>query len=78
MKISLGDLVDRLSIVNQKIWHLESDVRKGLLDNNLEEVGRRAIEIRNQNAERIALKNAINEYTGVGFKEVKINHASQK
>ena len=77
MKVSLGDLVDRLSIVNQKIWHLESSIRKGKLDNDLLEVGRRAVEIRNLNKERVSIKDAINEYTSYGFKEVKVNHLSQ-
>ena len=77
MKVSLGDLVDRLSIVNQKIWHLESSIRKGKLDNDLLEVGRRAVEIRNLNKERVSIKDAINEYTDYGFKEVKVNHLSQ-
>ena len=77
MKISLGDLVDRLSIVNLKIWHLESDVRQRKLDSDIKEVGRRAIAIRDQNAERIALKNAINEYASCGFKEIKVDHVSE-
>lgn len=75
MEVSLGDLIDRLSIVNQKIWHLESDIRKGVLT-DLTEIGKRALQIRDFNKERIALKNAINELAGTGFKETKVNHAS--
>lgn len=74
MRIPLGGLVDRLSIVNQKIWHLESDIRKGVIDDDAE-VGRRAKQIRDFNAERVALINALNELDG-GFPEVKVNHRS--
>jgi hypothetical protein len=116
MKISLGDLIDRLSIlklklertdvdctqefndilkeiegrddlkefinnlyiVNGKIWDLESDIRKGkegLL--GLEEVGRRAIAIRNYNGQRVAIKNLINETFNTGYTEFKKDHASE-
>jgi len=57
--------------VNGKIWNLESDIRQGK-ELGLEEVGRRALAIRDLNKERIALKNSISHY-----KETKINHASQ-
>ena len=77
MEISLGDLVDKLTIINNKIWHLESDIRKGKLDGDLEETGRRAIQVRELNNERIALKNAINEISKTGFKEVKVNHVTK-
>ena len=70
--------LEELYKVNSKIWELEADIRKGrenLL--GLEEVGRRAIEIRNLNRERVAMKNKIIEETGIGFKDVKVNHASE-
>ena len=87
MEYSLGDLVDRIGIVNQKIWALENDLRKGKegqIVNGVrltkEEIGKRAIMIRDINRERVALKNAINakfrkmfDY----FKEYKINHCSE-
>ena len=64
--------------VNAKIWDLEADIRKGKEGElGLEEVGRRAILIRNLNRERVAVKNRIIEETGIGFKDVKVNHASQ-
>ena len=62
--------------VNKDIWDLESDVRKGKLDGNLEEVGRRAIAIRDKNNKRIEIKNQIAELMGE-FKEVKKDHASE-
>jgi len=64
--------------VNGKIWDLEADIRKGKEGElGLEEVGRRAIEIRNINKIRISIKNEITEATGSGFKDVKVNHASE-
>lgn len=74
MRVTLGQLVDRLSIVNLKIWHLESDIRKGVVMDDAE-IGRRAKQIRDFNAERVALVNALNELDG-GFPEVKVNHRS--
>ena len=70
--------LDELYKINAKIWDLEADIRKGKEGEiGLEEVGRRAILIRNLNRERVALKNKIIEETGIGFKDVKVNHASQ-
>ena len=62
--------------INGQIWDLEADIRngkEGLL--GLEEVGRRALKIRDLNAERIRLKNEIAKEHG-GFVEYKHNHAS--
>lgn len=78
MEYSLGDLVDRLGIVNLKIWHLESAIRSGKEGKMLlDEVGRRALQIRDLNAERIALKSALNEIQGSSVKEIKVDHASE-
>ena len=69
--------IDRLYEANGKIWDLEYDIRKGKEGNlGLEEVGRRAIRIREINKIRISIKNEIAETTGSGFKDVKMNHAS--
>ena len=56
---------------NSEIWKLESDIRKGK-KMKLEEVGRRALAIRDKNKERIYFKNLVSDY-----KEQKINHASE-
>jgi hypothetical protein len=67
---------DALLSINGKIWELEADIRlgrEGIL--GLEEVGRRALAIRDLNAKRIAIKNEIARAAG-GFEEVKIDHAS--
>ena len=66
----------RLSMMNIEIWNLENDIRKGKeKELGLEEVGRRAITIRNLNKRRIDYKNNITALDS-GFREVKINHRS--
>ena len=71
------DWVDKLYEVNGKIWDLEFDIRKGKEGElGLEEVGRRAIAIRNLNSIRVNIKNKISEETGIGFKDIKKDHAS--
>ena len=68
----------RLYETNGKIWDLESAIRKGKENElGLEEVGRRAIEIRTINGQRIAIKSEIVEKIGIGYKDIKINHASE-
>lgn len=74
----LNTLLVNLYVVNGEIWNLESDIRQGkegML--GLEEVGRRAIAIRDFNKERIRLKNHITDLVGEKYKEIKINHASE-
>lgn len=75
---SVGEMIDRLSITNLKIWHLEEAIRQGREGElGLEEVGRRALEIRSLNAERVALVNGINVVLDPGaFPDRKVNHAS--
>jgi hypothetical protein len=69
--------LEELYQFNGQIWDLESDIRKGKEGElGLEEVGRRAIAIRAINMKRIAVKNKIVEETGIGFRDVKMNHAS--
>lgn len=67
----------RLYEINGKIWDLESDIRRGMEQQlGWDEIGRRAIAIRNLNAQRIAVRNELADEHG-GFHEVKGNHASE-
>jgi hypothetical protein len=69
--------IDKLISINGEIWDLESDIRKGKEGElGLEEVGRRAIRIREFNKIRVGYKNIIVETFGEGYKDVKMNHAS--
>lgn len=70
--------LEKLHEVNGRIWDLEADIRAGLDQKlGLEEIGRRAIKIREMNKERIAIKNEISSLAGCGFQEVKKNHISE-
>ena len=70
--------LDDLHKFNGEIWDLEADIRQGKEEElGLEEVGRRAIKIREANKKRISVKNKIVEATGLGFKDVKMNHAAE-
>ena len=69
--------LDCLYEYNSKIWDLESDIRKGKEGNmTLEEVGKRALSIRNWNAYRVEEKNKVNAYFDE-FIEVKVDHSSE-
>ncbi len=63
--------------INAMIWDLEADMRQGKLDGVLNEVGKRAIEIRKLNNLRVHVKNIINKLFGEGFTDVKQNNLSQ-
>ena len=68
--------VMRLMLMNRLIWELENQMREGGEDKlGLEEVGRRAVKIRDFNKKRIEYKNIVNELSR-GFKEVKVQHRS--
>jgi hypothetical protein len=73
----VADLINQLELIHLTIWKLESDIRRGFEDKlGLEEVGKRAIEIRNHNAQRIILKNQIAEKLGCPIREIKQDHLS--
>lgn len=70
--------VNKLYEINGKIWDLEADLRKGKESKlGLEEIGRRAIAIRDLNNVRVGIKNEIVSEHSQGFTEKKINHASE-
>jgi hypothetical protein len=69
--------INQLIEINGMIWDLESDIRKGKEGElGLEEVGRRAIKIREFNKIRVGYKNDVVEVFGEGYKDIKMNHAS--
>ena len=73
-----NDWFKRLYETNKRIWDLEAAIRQGKEGEiGLEEVGRRAIEIRNINGERVGIKREIVSVIGRGYKDIKINHASE-
>jgi len=77
VSVQCKDLLDLLKVINGFIWDLESDIRKGKEGQlGLEEVGRRALMIRNLNSIRVWTKNLITRTTGRGYLEIKKDHAS--
>lgn len=73
----IENFLERLYRINGEIWDLESDIRKGKEGQlGLEEVGRRAIEIRGKNKIRVGIKNEMVALFKEGFEDVKMNHAS--
>lgn len=74
IKTEFSDLKD----IHNKIWDLESELKSGReAELPLEEIGRRAIAIRDWNNKRISLKNTIAEKLGCVVREIKQDHLSQ-
>ena len=65
--------IDRLYAINGQLWNTEGDIRKGV-EMPLEEVGKLALEVRDLNIERNAIKAEIVDTFSEGFKEIKINY----
>jgi len=67
----------KLADLNNAIWDLEYAIRIAAdAEFPLETIGRRALEIRDLNSERVALINEINRYSKSGFQDVKMKHVS--
>jgi len=75
--INWWQLIEEIYGYNRRIWELESEIRCSKIDNNVLEVGRRAIEIRDYNKQRVRVKNHINKLFGEGFPEIKKDHISE-
>lgn len=70
--------LDNLKSIHSAIWQLESDLKSSREHlHTLEEIGRRAIEIRNLNNLRIQLKNSMAEKLNCPVREVKTDHLSE-
>ncbi len=70
-------LTDELHAVNGKIWDEEHGIRRCIEDHlPLEEIGKKALAIRDLNMVRISVKNKIAVHTGQAeFVDVKMNYA---
>lgn len=75
--IPINDFYELLLKINDLIWSLEADLRKGKLDGALSEVGYRAIKIRENNSLRVKVKNIVNKLTDTGFQDLKRQHLSE-
>lgn len=70
--------LDELKNIHLAIWDLEKELKSGQEDRlSLEEIGRRAIQIRNMNNLRIKIKNQMADKLGCDVKEIKKDHLSE-
>ena len=71
--------VKKLQEIHEQIWILESELKSGCEQElSLEEIGRRAITIRNWNSQRILIKNHIADILNKdSVREIKKDHLSQ-
>jgi hypothetical protein len=73
-KTLIWDELQAFKILHDKIWSLEDDFKKYRLDGiSLEEIGSRALEIRDYNQTRVNLKNAVAEKLNDPVREIKTN-----
>jgi hypothetical protein len=74
----IEDLYMNLVSVHNEIWELEAELKTGReAELSLEEIGRRAIAIRDHNNKRVALKNTMAEKLKCPVREIKQDHLSQ-
>jgi hypothetical protein len=74
-----NELVLELINYHNYVWNLEDDFKKCRVDNlPLDEIGRRALLIRDVGFIRMDLKNALAELAGDSVREVKQDHISEK
>jgi hypothetical protein len=81
MRIDLTEIVEEyedLKRIHDEIWELEAELKTGReAELALEEIGRRAIAIRDHNNKRVKLKNAMAKKLGCLVKEIKKDHLSE-
>lgn len=74
----IKDDLDQLYNIHQQIWNLEAELKSGReAELALDELGRRAIMIRDLNNKRIQLKNKMAQQLGCVVREIKKDHLSQ-
>lgn len=71
-------LLVQLITHHEYVWSLEDDFKKGRIDGlPLEEIGRRALHIRDIGYQRVELKNALAELVNDPVREIKKDHISE-
>lgn len=74
----ISSFIRELLEVNNSIWLLEAQLKSGRdQELPLEEIGRRAIMIRDYNKKRLEIKNRITALFGDAMPEVKKDHVSE-
>ena len=81
LRIDLTQIVNEyedLKRIHNEIWELEAQLKTGReAELSLEEIGRRAIAIRDHNNKRIKLKNSMAEKLDCSVREIKKDHLSE-
>ena len=74
----IGPFLDRLYEINGKIWDLEASIRSGQLEGvGLDEIGRRALKIRDENRVRVGIKREMVMTYGEGWADLKQNYSGE-
>jgi microcompartment protein CcmL/EutN len=75
---SVENEMQDLKQAHLRIWEMESLLKSGLEEQiSLEEIGRRAIKIRDYNGQRVIIKNSISKKLGCEVVEIKKDHLSK-
>ena len=75
-KLSVGELIDRISIINIKIWHAEEALSAAHVKKEIAKVAELAVLTRTLNKERSILREEINmSLKGVNQGSRKLNYA---
>lgn len=75
---AIVDEYEQLKNIHNEIWELEAELKTGReAELALDEIGRRAIAIRNHNNKRVALKNIMAEKLNCSVREIKKEHLSE-
>jgi hypothetical protein len=70
--------LSNLEQIHNEIWELEKELKTGRESElPLEEIGRRAIKIRDWNNKRVGIKNAMAEILSCPVREIKKDHLSE-
>lgn len=81
IRIDLTEIVDEyedLKHIHDEIWELEAELKTGRESElSLEEIGSRAIAIRDHNNKRVKLKNIMAEKLNCSVREIKKDHLSE-
>ena len=71
--------IEELTVIHKEIWNLEWQLKTGVEDQlPLEEIGRRAIAIRDWNNKRLTVKNSAATLLNCPVREIKHDHLSAK
>jgi len=74
----VADELINLQQIHNEIWELEKELKSGRESElPLDEIGRRAIKIRDWNNKRVAIKNVMAETLSCPVREIKKDHLSE-